>query len=145
MKILLMIMSLIIAVLPVYAGGLYNQTNAPIAGEVVSYRRMPYAEIVNTLDNPISINMTTETVKLYPDSSITATFLRRLNLSADYFAGKNIPLFNPQTGLQVGYMTTDLYYAMTYSIWLAGEKHADGLLRFSDPKTIYYTTHGTDP
>jgi len=128
----------------VFGGGLYEQITTPISGEVVEYRRMPYAEISNPLNQPVTITMTTEQVKLYPDAATMAQFLRRITLSSTGFTGKLIPLLNPLTGEQISYLTTDQYYALTYSLWILAEKQADGLVRFSEssPQTIYYVTSG---
>ena len=143
---LVIITALLLLSSSAYAGGLYNKVETPVAGEVVTYRRMPYMEVSNTLNQPVNITITTEEVKLYPDNGILTNFLRRVNLSANDYSGKNIPLIHPMTGAEIGYMTTDQYYIFTYSLWILAEKQADGLIRFnqSSPTTIYYTTNASD-
>jgi hypothetical protein len=125
------------------AGGLYDQVTTPIAGEILSYRRSPQIQVNNQLNQPVTLDYVTETVKLYPDGEIVKSFLRRVPLAANDYVGKNIPLLNPQTGEQMGAFTTDLFYAMVYSSWILAEKQADGLVR-TEGATIYYVTNGSE-
>jgi len=127
----------------VYAGGLYDKTQTPIDGTVVSYRRMPYAEISNPLNVPPSIQMTTELVKLYPDGATQSSFVRRVNVGYLDFIGKSYPLYNPADGTQIGTVSGDTLYSLLYSTWILGEKKADNLIRFKDGATICYVTNST--
>lgn len=138
------ILALILIATPCFASGLYQETTTPIAGEVITYRRAPYVAISNPLDKPITVEMTMEQVKLFPDGSTVTSFARRNTLSSTEFSGKNIPLIHPATGQQIGYMTTDQYYLFTYSLMILSEKKADNQIFFApnDPATVYYTTQG---
>lgn len=129
-----------------FAGGLYDETRKPIAGEVVSYLRMPLA----TIDNPYvgfpSINMVTEKLSLYPDGSNRSEFVRRISVAYTDFYGKKFPLYDPYNGSQLGTVDGDTLYALVYSTWVLGEKNADGLVRFknNNPEEICYVTNKED-
>lgn len=138
-----LLLALLLIASTVYGGGLYDETQTPIAGTVTQYRRMPSATISNTLNVPPSMNMVTETIKLYPDGATQAEFLRRVSVGYLDFIGKKYPLYNPANGVQIGTVDGDTLYSVMYSTWILGEKKADNLVRFKndDPATICYVTH----
>lgn len=142
-----LLLALLLIASTVYGGGLYDETQTPIAGTVTQYRRMPSAQITNALNAPPSIQMTTETIKLYPDGATQATFLRRVSVGYMDFYGKKYPLLNPADGSVIGTVDGDTLYSLLYSTWILGEKKADGEVGMlhSDPATICYTTSRADP
>lgn len=142
-----LIIAILLTATTAAASGLYDETQTPIAGTVQQYRRMPSATISNQLNQPPSIEMVTETVRLYPDGATQREFLRRVNVGYMDFIGKKYPLYNPSNGEQIGTVDGDTLYSLLYSTWILGEKKADSQVGtlVSDPATICYTTNTSDP
>jgi hypothetical protein len=128
---------------PSHAGGLYDAVTMPVDGQVVTYRRSPYISISNPLDQAIIIEFTTEQVKLFPTGDTVKSIVRRVPINANEYMGKAVPLINPADGNQIGYLSAEQYYALTYSLFILAEKQADGLVR-SKGQILCYVTSATD-
>lgn len=129
----LLIISLLLLPAIVFAGGLFNEATTPVAGSVVEYIRWPFISVTNQYGQSPEIEFTSEKVKLYPDGNVLKTFNRRTRLKMSDYAGKKLPLYNPDTGEQIGTYTPEQYYAMTYSMSILSENAAD---------SACYTTNG---
>lgn len=116
-----------------FAGGLYQEVTQPISGTVQEYIRFPRIEASNPLNGDITMEFTSEKVKLFPTGDVLKTFNRRTKLKISDYVGKQLPLYSPQTGEQIGTYTPEQYYAMTYSMSILSENAADN---------ICYTTNG---
>ena len=108
------------------AGGNYNETTTPIAGQTTIHDRMCRLELSNDYGQAPVLEFTVETVKTYPDGEVKRTFKHRNTLNSAEYLGRNvqIPLLNPQSGEQIGEQTftPEQYYAINYSLFIFAEQ-----------------------
>ena len=98
------------------AGGLWNETNTPISGEIQTWDRSPRIEITAPVDGYPVAEITMERAKRYPDGTVLREFLRRNQLNSQEYIGAPIPLLNPETGETIRMMSVQEIFAVMYSM-----------------------------
>lgn len=126
---------------PLYAGGEYENSTTTISGTVEAYIRSPYQETINTYGLYPSETVTLETIKLIPGGDVTTKTIGRVQLSAEEFMGKNIPLYSPADGSFLGYFDFNTYFTIKYSMMVLANNKRKGTIRYKDPATICYVTN----